>query len=110
MNSKSMIKRTRYRNRKILANARGKDCTMQLPGVCNRDPETTVAAHSGLIEDGKGMSMKGDDFAVCYACSSCHDVYDNRAKHDFDRDFLTARFHRAMKETLRICFEDDVIG
>jgi hypothetical protein len=107
-----MLKQKRYRNRKILAHAMGQCCTMNLEGVCNYDQATTVAAHSGLPEDGKGMGMKGDDFAIAYMCFSCHGVYDGRIEPDlpFEREFLIAEFHKAMKKTLRILFTDGVIS
>ncbi|WP_286237966.1 nuclease domain-containing protein [Neptuniibacter halophilus] len=56
--------------------ARGENCTMRLPGVCNFNPETTVLAH---VPCGMGgMGMKGPDQISVYACSSCHDALDNR--------------------------------
>lgn len=58
--------------------ARGQDCTMLIPGVCNRDPETTVLCHSNALADGKGMGLKAPDTAACFGCSSCHDVLDGR--------------------------------
>ena len=56
--------------------ARGKNCTLRIPGVCNSNPETTVLAHvpCGL----SGWGMKGPDNISCYACSDCHDAIDGR--------------------------------
>lgn len=88
-------KRTPYRNRKILDAARGEECTMQLVGICNGNPETTVAAHSNYGEDGKGMGQKADDVFVAFACSDCHARYDQRPEE------LRDVFHRAMKKTWR---------
>ncbi|MBY0239679.1 MAG: DUF1364 domain-containing protein, partial [Burkholderiaceae bacterium] len=34
--------------------AQGQDCTLQLAGVCNYNPETTVLCHSNFLADGKG--------------------------------------------------------
>lgn len=59
--------------------ARGKDCMIRLPAVCNRNSETTVLAHlrlSGL----SGMGMKVHSFLGAYACSACHSFVD--AHHD----------------------------
>lgn len=58
--------------------ARGQDCTMLIPGVCNRDPDTTVLCHSNALADGKGMGLKAPDTAACFGCSACHDVLDGR--------------------------------
>lgn len=57
--------------------ARGKDCLVRIPGVCNFDPATTVLAH---IRDagGGGIGMKPCDLAGAWACSSCHDTLDQR--------------------------------
>ena len=56
--------------------AKGQECTLQLPGVCNHDPATTVLAH--LSSPVKGMGNKGDDFHAVFACSACHDALDNK--------------------------------
>jgi hypothetical protein len=64
--------------------ARGRDCTIRLPGVCNFDPATTVLAHyrmAGL----SGMGMKSPDLCGAWACSACH------AYADSHRDDATAR-------------------
>lgn len=58
--------------------ARGQDCMLALPGVCNRDPETVVLCHSNALADGKGMGLKAPDTAACFGCSSCHDLLDGR--------------------------------
>jgi hypothetical protein len=58
--------------------ARGQDCTIQLEGVCNRDPATSVLCHSNALADGKGMGLKAPDTAAAIGCSACHDVLDGR--------------------------------
>jgi len=58
--------------------ARGRDCTLMLLGVCNRDPATTVLCHSDRLADGKGMGLKAPDAKACFGCSDCHDVLDGR--------------------------------
>ena len=53
--------------------ARGKPCMLQIPYVCNRDPETTVLAHSNSQSHGKGMGLKADDaIGSVWACYACH--------------------------------------
>ena len=57
--------------------ARGKDCQIRLPGICNFNAETTVLAHyrlSGYC----GTGMKPDDDLGAWACSDCHDACDLR--------------------------------
>jgi hypothetical protein len=61
--------------------ARGKPCMIRIPGVCNGNPETTVLAHvrmAGIT----GTGQKAPDQLGAWACSSCHDYVDGRAKRD----------------------------
>lgn len=76
---KTAMKSSRPRMTPIRKAARGQDCTLQILGVCNGDPETTVLCHSNQLSDGKGMGLKAPDSAACFGCSSCHDVLDGRA-------------------------------
>lgn len=64
----------------IRRSAKGQDCTMLIPGICNQNPETVVWAHSNRHEHGKGMGIKAKDEFGCYACSSCHGVLDGQIK------------------------------
>jgi len=71
-----------YRNKELRDSARGEECTINIPGVCNRDPETTVLAHYGEPGE-KGTGIKPDDTSGAFACSACHDVLDGRSKNPF---------------------------
>ena len=62
---------------KIRKSARGEECTLRMPGVCNRNPETTVLCHIRL--PGTGIGRKPEDWQAVYACSSCHNHMDGRA-------------------------------
>lgn len=79
------------RSKKIMQSARGEDCTARLIGVCNFNPETTVAAHVGRR---RGMGVKAGDNMVIYACSSCHVEIDSHHKSKYADDIL-----RAIEET-----------
>lgn len=59
--------------------ARGQDCTLRIPGVCNYNPETTVLCHSPYLASGRGMCLKAPDTEACFGCSACHDRLDRRA-------------------------------
>jgi hypothetical protein len=63
---------------KIRKSARGEDCTINLPGVCNYNPETVVWCHSNRYEHGKGMGLKAKDEHGAYGCSECHATYDRQ--------------------------------
>lgn len=59
--------------------ARGQDCMIRIPGVCNHNPETTVLAHYRMTGT-CGTGMKPPDTMGAWACSSCHDFVDSRMK------------------------------
>lgn len=59
--------------------ARNQECQLQILGVCNGDPATTVLCHSNQLAAGKGMGLKAPDTEACFGCSACHDVLDGRA-------------------------------
>jgi hypothetical protein len=72
-NMHSAIQKTEYfRSPKYLRASRGQPCTLQVPGVCCGDWETTCAAHSNSSAYGKGKSIKAQDWAVADACYTCH--------------------------------------
>lgn len=78
--------------------ARGQQCTAQIEGVCNHNPETTVAAHVQLPGCGI-MGGKGHDLHVAWVCSACHDAIDRRAHKDLERDFLRSCAYEAVLRT-----------
>lgn len=57
--------------------AKGQDCMIRIPGVCNHNPETTVLAHYRMAGT-CGTGMKPPDTLGAWACSSCHDFVDRR--------------------------------
>lgn len=81
--------------------ARGEDCTIRIPGVCNFDSETTVLCHSNRLADGKGMGLKAPDTAAAFGCSSCHDVLDGRRPlpDHITRELLDIGFDAAVVRT-----------
>ena len=79
-------------SQRLRASARGQQCTLQFPTVCNHDPATTVLAH--LPSMVKGMGNKGDDFHAVFACSNCHRRLDlERVDHEY--------VVRALQKTIR---------
>ena len=42
-------------SQKLRDSARGQDCTLRLPGICNFDSATTVLAHLPCGQKGMGM-------------------------------------------------------
>lgn len=59
--------------------ARGRECQVRLPGICNGNAETVVLAHCrlpGLC----GMGLKPNDLFGAWACNCCHDEIDRRTR------------------------------
>ena len=94
----------------IRDSARGQTCTIEIPGVCNHDPETTVFAHYQAPGHG-GMGTKSDDSSGAYACSSCHDVLDGRSPRQnwIKGDAMQWYWFRGMRRTWKRLLEDEVL-
>ena len=85
----------------IRKSAKGKDCQLRIPGVCNFSPETVVAAHL-RVAGTCGIGMKPSDLLTVRACSACHDVLDGRRKmtNGMERGDLLVYIHEAHCRTL----------
>jgi len=76
--------------------ARGRECMVRIPRVCNHNPETTVLAHL----NGGGMGMKRDDRHGAWCCSACHDVIDGRDRGAvFNQTELALMHHEGVIRT-----------
>lgn len=64
-----------FRSRKLLDLARDQACVM-----CGNQDGTIVAAHSNLLEHGKGMGMKAHDGMCAWLCNRCHTEMDQGSK------------------------------
>ena len=71
-----IAKPVKVRSKKLRDSAKGQACTLQIPGICNHNNETTVLAHVSCGD--KGMATKPSDLSACFACSCCHDAIDGR--------------------------------
>ncbi len=59
--------------------ARGRECQVRLPGICNGNNETVVLGHvriPGLC----GIGIKPHDVFGAWVCSACHDEIDRRTR------------------------------
>ncbi|CAH0528433.1 Putative nuclease YbcO [Allocatenococcus thiocycli] len=92
---------TLARSKKILKSAKGEDCTLRLVGICNFNPETTVAAHVGVR---RGMGIKCGDNFIVYACSNCHAVIDSAGREQYAADKM-----RALEETQEKLIEKELL-
>ena len=94
---------------KITDSARGEQCQVRIPGVCNRDPATVVFAHL----NGGGMGMKHPDYEGAYCCSACHDVVDGRVPYITHEIWPEAFGEKAAAEFSRcvagVCFYEGCV-
>jgi len=74
-----------YRNRKLLDLARDQACVS-----CGLQDGTIVAAHSNLMEHGKGKGLKAHDGMMAWLCYRCHSKYDQGSEmsREEKRDFI----------------------
>jgi hypothetical protein len=82
-----------WRLQRLLDMAEGRPCLLHIPGVCNHDPATTVAAHSNLSIHGKGAHRKADDVYTVAACSACHSWLDQGQAPKADKEAAFMRAH-----------------
>ena len=93
---------------KLTKLARGRECQIRLPNVCNFDPETTVLAHYRLIGI-SGMGLKAHSILGSWSCSACHDAVDRRTHTDLEFDFVRLAHAEGVFRTIAKLIEDGVI-
>jgi len=80
--------------------AKGRNCMVRLPNICNFNSETVVLAHIRLAGV-SGMGMKSPDLIGAWACSACHDELDGRThKSGLSRDELRLAHFEGMARTI----------
>lgn len=95
------------RSKALRASAKGRDCTLRLPGHCNANPETSVLAH--LPFGGRGIGLKGSDQHAVIACSGCHDALDRRVPLRIPLTELLESVIRAHAETHAIWIANGLV-
>jgi len=96
---------------KFTKSARGQDCTLQIMGVCNHNPETVVLCHIP-DESGTGkMGGKSSDWCAVFGCSACHDAIDGRDPKAWNYVYQDKDWYimRALKRTWRKWIEMELI-
>ncbi len=97
------IKTPALRSKKLTEGAKGKQCSLQIPGVCTFNPETVVFAH--LPSGTQGMAYKSDDFWGVDACMGCHDAIDGRNGYRFEpgekEQYLLQALHITLSRRIR---------
>ena len=103
------VKESMSKQTKITRSAKGEECQIRIPGVCNFDPSTTVLAHL----NGGGMGMKHPDWMGSYSCSACHDAVDARLNNSmvrgYNSDQIKLWFYDGVMRTQKILFDKGLI-
>lgn len=86
--------------------ARGRQCQVRLPGVCNFNPETVVLAHLG----GAGAALKHNDMFGAFCCFSCHQVIDGPSTAKFTKDDLKLAHFEGIQRTQQIWLNEGLIS
>lgn len=89
--------------------ARGRGCTVRIPGVCNFNSETVVLAHI-RVAGVSGMGLKSPDLLGAWACSNCHDEIDGRTHTSgLSRDELRLAHYDGMARTIMQLHKEGLI-
>jgi len=87
--------------------AKDRDCTVMIPDVCNRNPETTILAHPNNKRLFMcGMGMKPPDEFGAYCCSACHDVVDGRQVTGWTDNQVLVWFYEGVFRTQQILMKE----
>lgn len=97
------------RQSKLTKAARGRECQVRIPGVCNGNPETTVLAHYRMAGT-CGVGCKPNDLQGAWACSACHDAIDSRSKTMFSHDELRFMHLEGVVRTLDILVSEGKVA
>jgi len=91
-----------YRNQKLLEIVRESPCQH-----CGRMDGTVVAAHSNQGRDGKGRSLKANDYRIAALCFTCHAELDQG--HKLSREERLNMWEAAHRGTIGWLFENNHI-
>lgn len=83
----------------LRASAKGEQCMIRVPTVCNYDSQTTVWCHVRMIGI-SGAGLKVPDLLGAYGCFKCHEAVDGRAKTPYSRSELRLMLLEGAMRTL----------
>lgn len=93
--------------KRIRDSARGRFCSLRLPGC--RGDHGVVFAHAPSIDNGMGIKQ-AKDFWGAYACSHCHDIVDGRVTTSTQRILILERWMGGIYETQKQLIEAGLIS
>ena len=91
-----------YRNDKLLRAVRDAPCM-----TCGIQDGTVVAAHSNQLRDGKGRSIKANDYRIAALCFRCHMELDQGSKMSKQERFDS--WEAAHRATIGWLFDNDLL-
>ena len=90
--------------------AKGRECMIRIPGVCNGNRETTVLAHlNNKRVFGVGIGQKVPDIFGSHCCSDCHDVLDGRVSTGWTETQLLVWFYEGVFRTQNQLLKEGLI-
>lgn len=96
---------------KLREEARGRECLVRIPQVCNGNPETTILAHlNNKRLFGVGTGQKAPDIFGAHCCSSCHDVVDGRVKTLWEDLQIQIWFMEGCFRTMNVLMNEGKLG
>lgn len=101
----NLKKQHRHESKRLRDSARGRDCMIRIPGVCNFNPETTVLTHV----NGGGAGTKHSDLLAAFGCSSCHDAIDGRIRTQYTRAELELMHLQGVIRTQQAWLDDEMV-
>jgi hypothetical protein len=93
--------------------ARGRECQIRIPGICNGNRDTVVLCHIHKPSISGGMGLKAKDMLATHGCSACHDVIDYRVP-PADTPFMLYEIdimkYEGVFRTQKILLDEEKIG
>jgi hypothetical protein len=90
---------------KLRKSARGRNCEIRIPGVCNGNSETTVLCHL----PGGGMGSKRPDLFGAFGCSDCHAAVDGVLPTNYHAETLSMWHMDAVFRTQEIWLKEGLV-
>ena len=101
----SFLKSQRHESKKLRDSARGQECKIRIPGVCNFNPETTVLCHL----NGAGSGTKHSDLMAAFGCCDCHAAIDRRIKTQYSPNELELMHLQGVTRTQQFWLDNDLV-
>lgn len=98
-------KSLRHESKKLRDSARGRECQIRIPGICNRNNETVVLCHV----NGGGAGTKHSDLLSTYGCSDCHSAVDGRIKTQYSKQELDLMLLQGVMRSQQIFLDEGLV-